>query len=84
MNESQQMNYKKPIATAALSLALAASPAFAGNMTAPDMEMAVEPIMEEATSSSSAGGILVPLLFLLLIGAAVGGSSSGGGSPPIY
>lgn len=55
----------KKLALAA-ALSVAATTAFAGNMSEPMMEPEI--IIED--TSSSAGGILVPLLFLVLVAAA--------------
>ena len=54
----------KKIALAA-AFSLAASTAFAGNLSDPIVE---DPVIIEETSSS-AGGILVPLLFLVIAAA---------------
>ena len=59
----------KKIALAA-AFGVAASTAFAGNMSEPVMEMAPVVVMEEAASSSG-GGLIVPLILLALIAAAV-------------
>ncbi len=56
----------KKLALAA-ALSVAASTAFAGNISEPIVEPEV---IVEDTSSSSNGGILVPLLALILIAAA--------------
>lgn len=58
---------KKLVLAAALSVA--ASTAFAGNMSAPVMEAPI--IVEEAAKGSSSSGILVPLLILAVVAAAV-------------
>lgn len=55
----------KKLAIAAV-LSVAATSAFAGNMTEPMMEPA---IVVEETSSSSAGGLVVPLMVVLAIAA---------------
>ncbi|MDC1297549.1 MAG: hypothetical protein QNK87_01940 [Octadecabacter sp.] len=54
----------------AAAFGVAASTAFAGNMSEPVMEMAPVVVMEEAASSSG-GGLIVPLILLALIAAAV-------------
>lgn len=54
----------------AAAFGVAASTAFAGNMSEPVMEMAPVVVMEEA-ASSSAGGLIVPLILLALIAAAI-------------
>ena len=53
----------------AAAFGVAASTAFAGNMSEPVMEMAPVVVMEEAASSG--GGLIVPLILLALIAAAV-------------
>jgi hypothetical protein len=53
----------------AAAFGVAASTAFAGNMSEPVMEMAPVVVMEEAASSSG-GGLIVPLILLALIAAA--------------
>jgi len=58
----------------AAAFGVAASTAFAGNMSEPVMEMAPLVVMEEAASSSGAG-LIVPLILLALIAAAASGSS---------
>lgn len=52
----------------AATLSVAASTAFAGNMTAPIMEAPI--IVEETVKGSSSSGILVPLLILAVVAAA--------------
>ncbi|MDB4053644.1 hypothetical protein N9499_06895 [Octadecabacter sp.] len=54
----------------AAAFGVAASTAFAGNMSEPVMEIAPVVVMEEA-ASSSAGGLIIPLILLALIAAAV-------------
>jgi hypothetical protein len=54
----------------AAAFGVAASTAFAGNMSEPVMEMAPVVVMEEAASSSG-GGLIIPLILLALIAAAV-------------
>ena len=54
----------------AAAFGVAASTAFAGNMSEPVMEMAPVVVMEEAASSAAAG-LIIPLIFLALIAAAV-------------
>ncbi len=54
----------------AAAFGVAASTAFAGNMSEPVMEMAPVVVMEEAAYSSG-GGLIVPLILLALIAAAV-------------
>ena len=54
----------------AAAFGVAASTAFAGNMSEPVMEMAPVVVMEEAASSSG-GGLIVPLILLALIAAAM-------------
>lgn len=58
----------KKIALAA-ALSVAASTAFAGNMSAPIMEAPI--VVEEAVKGSSSSSILVPLLILAVVAAAV-------------
>ena len=53
----------------AAAFGVAASTAFAGNISEPVMEMAPVVVMEEAASSSG-GGLIVPLILLALIAAA--------------
>ena len=55
----------KKLALAA-ALSVAASTAFAGNISEPVMEPEI--IVEETSSSN--GGVLVPLMFLVLVAAA--------------
>ncbi|MEP5153156.1 hypothetical protein [Planktotalea sp.] len=57
----------KKIALAA-ALSVAASTAFAGNISAPIIEAPI--IVEEAKAGSSSSGILVPLLILAVVAAA--------------
>jgi hypothetical protein len=54
----------------AAAFGVAASTAFAGNMSEPVMEMAPVVVMEEAASSSG-DGLIVPLILLALIAAAM-------------
>ena len=54
----------------AAAFGVAASTAFAGNMSEPVMEMAPVVVMEEAASSSG-GGLIIPLILLALIAAAM-------------
>ena len=56
----------KKIALAA-ALSVAASTAFAGNMSAPTMEAPI--IVEEAKAASSSSNIIVPLLILAVLAA---------------
>jgi len=58
----------KKIALAA-ALSVAASTAFAGNMSAPMMEAPI--IVEEAKAASSSSNIIVPLLILAVLAAAL-------------
>jgi len=55
----------------AAAFGLAASTAFAGNMSEPVMEMAPVVVMEEAAGSSSSAGLIVPLILLALVAVAV-------------
>jgi len=55
----------------AAAFGLAASTAFAGNMSEPVMEMAPVVVMEEAAGSSSSAGLIIPLILLALVAAAV-------------
>ncbi len=57
----------------AAAFGVAASTAFAGNISEPLMEPVI--IMEE-TASSSDGGLILPLIILILVAAALSGSSS--------
>ena len=59
----------KKIALAA-AFGVAASTAFAGNVSEPVMEMAPVVIMEE-TAGSSGAGLIVPLILLALVAAAL-------------
>ena len=59
----------KKIALAA-AFGLAASTAFAGNMSEPVMEMAPVVVMEETAGSSSAG-LIIPLILIALVAAAM-------------
>ena len=54
----------------AAAFGVAASTAFAGDMSEPVMEMEPVVVMEEAASSAG-GGLIVPLILLALIAAAV-------------
>ena len=60
----------KKFALAAV-LATAASTSFAGNMSAPVMEMAPVVVMEETAGSSSSAGLIIPLILVALIAAAL-------------
>ena len=60
----------KKFALAAV-LATAASTSFAGNMSAPVMEMAPVVVMEETAGSSSSAGLIIPLIMVALIAAAL-------------
>ena len=71
------MEYKKPLALAAASVALATTPAHAGGVAEPVMEPEV--IVEESRASS--GGYLLPLLLIALLVAVA--SNSGSDSMPI-
>ncbi|MDC1228485.1 hypothetical protein N8Z63_02020 [Octadecabacter sp.] len=53
----------------AAAFGVAASTAFAGDMSEPVMEMEPVVVMEEAASSSG-GGLILPLLVLVLLAAA--------------
>lgn len=55
----------------AAAFGLAASTAFAGNMSEPVMEMAPVVVMEETAGSSSGGGLIIPLIILALVAAAL-------------
>jgi hypothetical protein len=59
----------KKIALAA-AFGLAASTAFAGNMSEPVMEMAPVVVVEETAGSSSAG-LIIPLILIALVAAAM-------------
>jgi hypothetical protein len=59
----------------AAAFGVAASTAFAGNMSEPVMEMEPVVVMEEA-ASSSAGGLILPLMILILVSAVANGSSN--------
>ena len=59
----------KKIALAA-AFGLAASTAFAGNMSEPVMEMAPVVVMEETAGSSSGSGLILPLIIIALVAAA--------------
>ncbi len=56
--------------TLVAALTLAGTTAFAGGMSDPIREPAMEPAVVEQQTSSSAGGIIVPLLLLLVVAAA--------------
>ena len=58
----------KKIALAA-ALSVAASTAFAGNMSAPIMEAPIT--VEEAKAASSSSNVIVPLLILAVLAAAL-------------
>ena len=60
----------KKIALAA-AFGLAASTAFAGNMSEPVMEMAPVVVMEETAGSSSGAGLIIPLILVALIAVAL-------------
>lgn len=60
----------KKIALAA-AFGVAASTAFAGNVSEPVMEMAPVVIMEETAGSASGAGLIVPLILLALVAAAL-------------
>jgi len=60
----------KKIALAA-AFGLAASTAFAGNMSEPVMEMAPVVVMEETAASSSGAGLIIPLILVALVAAAL-------------
>ncbi len=60
----------KKIALAA-AFGLAASTAFAGNLSEPVMEMAPVVVMEDTAGSSSGAGLIVPLILLALVAAAL-------------
>ena len=70
------MDYKKPLALAAVAVALAAAPLHAGGVAEPVMEPEV--IVEE--SSASSGGYLLPLLLIAVL---VAVASSGSDSTPV-
>ncbi|MCF2871457.1 hypothetical protein L0664_10320 [Octadecabacter sp. G9-8] len=55
----------------AAAFGVAASTAFAGNMSEPVMEMAPVVVMEETAGSSSGAGLIIPLILLALVAVAV-------------
>lgn len=76
------MNYIRPAAIAASTIALGTTSALAGGMAEP-VEMAPVEIIEDVAGGSSAGGLIVPLILIALIAAAVGSGSDSSDPTPL-